>query len=127
MKLKDVTLTCTNTRWIAAVLRKLKHGHIDLQQITIDICGLLRHPDFDRSIADPRNAIGEETYEKWLELDHLLAQLWESHSIRLKVLYNAPPSMSPVRARGWIECLFPEIVERGIAELTERMPWLFRM
>ena len=32
-------------------------------------------------------AYGETAYQQWLDPDHLLIQLWESHSIRPNVMY----------------------------------------
>ena len=71
------------------------------------------------SCANPavfRKAIGEATYQEWLELDRLLTQLWESHSSRLKILYIAPSWVDGQHARSCIESLFPEVTTRGIVD-----------
>lgn len=65
-----------------------------------------------------KHALGENLYTEWLGLDRLLARLKESHSICLKVLYEVPSSMDRERARGYMECLFPEVTKRGIVEVV---------
>ena len=49
----------------------------------------------------------------WLDLDGLLAQLWESHAIRTKVLYAAE-----VLHKNFVTFLLPEITERRAIELV---------
>jgi hypothetical protein len=70
-----------------------------------------------------RDVVEESNYKQWLELDHLLVQLWESHSIRLTVSYWAPPGkggeleeVMSTRAHS----LFPEVTSRGIAVFVGR-------
>ena len=77
----------------------------------------------DINCVDPANfgrAIGDPIYREWLELDHLLVQLWESHSIRPKVTYIALSYMHEGRARSCMESLLPEVTTRGIVDLVER-------
>jgi hypothetical protein len=62
---------------------------------------------------DTRRWIGEVGHLQWLELDHLLVRLRESHSTRLRMLYD--PAFDP---DGWVErnrmeVLLPELVARG--------------
>jgi hypothetical protein len=57
---------------------------------------------------------------QWLELDNLFAQLWESHSIRPRVLYSAPSWVGGHRARICVENLLAETATRGIVDLIER-------
>ena len=54
----------------------------------------------------------------WLELDCLLAQLGESHSICVKMMYHICIDMSGGRERGRMGVLLPEVVARGIVELV---------
>jgi hypothetical protein len=63
--------------------------------------------------------IGESNYRQWLELDHLLVQLWESHSIRPKVSYYAPPGKGGEVANGRVYSLLPEVTSRGIADFVK--------
>ena len=72
------------------------------------------------------DAIGERTYAGWLELDGVLAQLWETHSIRPEVYYDIiSPSaddeiISPcVDGRRWMESLLPGVSRRKIIDLAE--------
>ena len=67
---------------------------------------------------DVREAVGGIAYPEWLELDCLLAQLHESHSIRLKVLYNVPFDTDGSRERRRMEVLLPEVMTRGIVDLV---------
>lgn len=55
------------------------------------------------------NNIGQATYLEWLELDRILVQLRESHSIHLKVLLWADEQ----KAKSWMECLLPEVMAGG--------------
>ena len=61
-----------------------------------------------------KDAIGETAYLKWMETDHVLAQLHESHSIRPKVVFWENEQWM----RGCMECLLPEVTKRGIVDLT---------
>jgi len=102
--------------WITTVL--IKPEHRDFQQITIY---LPRNPTlFSYSDgANVRQIVGEEIFGQWLELDHMLAQLWESRSIRPKVLYYAPMGTGE-RITEHLGCLLPEMMGRGIIDLAER-------
>ena len=121
-KLKDVTFTWDlNPKWIIATLRTLTSDHQGLRVISIDtlfiLYGLnLVHVD----TLGFRDAIGVATYSGWLELDHLLVELWRSHSTRTKVLYGVPPQMSLEEGRECIESLFPESLRNGTAKFISR-------
>ena len=69
--------------------------------------------------AELGDVLGANIYAEWLRLDRLLAQIWESHSIRLRVFYHVPSSMGGERARAYTEFLFPEVTTRDIAEFLE--------
>ena len=60
--------------------------------------------------------------QEWLELDHLLIHLWESHLLRLKVIYNDRHLDPGESARNCIESLFPEAMARGIVDFVECRP-----
>ena len=67
----------------------------------------------------------ETTYQAWLELDRLLAQLSELHSIRPEIVYDVPSWVNRKEARSSMEVLLPELTKRGIVEMMERGPmWL---
>jgi len=126
-KLKDAVFTCgLNPQWVVMALRTVTPDHINLQQISLDASHTtLRLRNFNR--VDPANigdAIGETVYSEWLELDHLLVQLWESHLIHLKVLYNSPKWADRKRARSFVESLLPEVTTRGAVDLIgQRFRW----
>ena len=90
MNLKVVGFKCSsNPKWVALILRTLTPHHTNLQQITIDAPYIFyARLGQDFSGHGPKGLLGETVCDAWLELDHLLAQLWESHSVRLKVLYD---------------------------------------
>ena len=60
-----------------------------------------------------KDVLGEETYLEWSDLDRLLVQLHEVHSIRLKVL----GWVDKRTGRSCVECLFPEVMARVFADL----------
>lgn len=107
-------------KWVISALRTITSNHRKLQSVTIHApyvdAGLYRN--IDR--ADPaniRHAIGrgETTYMDWLELDRLLVQLWETHSIRLEVMYYEYPDGM---GRRCVDSVLPEVTWRGIANLA---------
>ena len=49
----------------------------------------------------------------------MLAQLWESHSIRPEVTYNVPTWMGKGTGRR-MQILLPEVTARGIVDLVEQ-------
>ena len=111
-KLKHVALVCLlQPGWVIRTLRTVTQNHRELEWITLSVLsswGLSNRNDV-------RGAVEETTYLAWLELDRLLAQLHESHSIRLKVLYDVDES----RERRRMKVLLPEVMTRGIADLVE--------
>jgi len=64
------------------------------------------------------HAIGEGNYGQWLELDRLLVQLWESHSIRTRLICTILTEQEQ-ELGDYFGCLFPEITKRGIVDLVE--------
>ena len=122
-KLKDVRFDCErDTQWVVAVLRSLARNHMNLQKIAIYVDYILNGPDRADYYDDPVNirlAIGEANYQGWLELDHLLAQLRESHLIKLEVMYTSPYHAGRERARNCMESLLPETSARGLIDLID--------
>ena len=74
--------------------------------------GLADHVEF-------RHMDGETVHQMWLKLDHVLAQLRESRSIRLKIWYHPPSRMDKTRAKGYIKKLLPEVTTGGIVDIVE--------
>ena len=112
-KLKDVVFRPGPWRveWVTAALQTITPNHRDLRQITIRIPHHLTHAGV---LANIERSIGEAHARLWLDLDLFLAQLWETRSIRTKVICTTEGSMGVN-----IECLFPEMMKRGIIDLVE--------
>lgn len=70
--------------------------------------------------ADVRDAIGEVEYGQWLELDHVIVQLWELHSVHLIVVYRATSGKGVDRRDILLKALFPEVMRREMVDLVER-------
>ena len=95
-----------SVKWISVALRTITSEHRDLRRITVHM------PYYVTSHgANAGRFLGEEDAGQWLDLDRLLVQFWESHSIRPNV-----------GGQGWestercIECLLPEATKRGIID-----------
>ena len=119
-KLKDVEFKLwLRPTLLLTTLRTVTRDHRELERITLRVIsskGL-------REGEDVRYAVGESTYQGWLELDRLLAQLNESHSFRLKVLrykFHTDSDGSGERRRMGI--LLPEVTARGIVDLVSSSP-----
>ena len=67
---------------------------------------------------DAKDAVRGAAYTEWLELDRILVQLHESHSIRLKVLYNPRIGIEGSRERARMNVLLPEAMKRGMVGLV---------
>jgi hypothetical protein len=117
-KLKDIMfrLNWLRVQWVAAALKTISPEHRDLRQITIHIP--YKSP-ITGADTDIRQAIGEADYVQWLNLDRLLVQLWESHSIRPKVAVPTEQAEGTESMRDHVGHLLPEITNRGIIDLAE--------
>ena len=105
--------------WIITALRTITPKHRDFRQISI-------HVYFDSAFngaagADIRQIIGEQNFGRWLELDRFLVQLWESRSIRPRILHHTLPLKGNEWERECVGCLLPEMMGMGIANPVERM------
>ena len=113
MKLKEVLFTCKfpGIEWVTATLETATKLQ-DLQRISIYVRSIVTRITL---------ANGEEqTHTPWSDLDPLLIQFWESHSIRTKVSY--PPQDPEDEGRGgasWYKHMLPESSERGVINLVE--------
>jgi hypothetical protein len=101
------------------MLRTITRNHKNLQRITIDASNVADSDDFHS--ASPVEVLGPTTCEGWLELDHLLAQLRESHSITLEITYGPDLSVDEDSARSWMGSLLPVVVGKGMAKLVVRV------
>jgi len=107
-----------NAQWIVTVLKTITPGHRNLQRISLHVPSLPSHPNPTIDRADPvnvRHAHGETGYRQWLDLDHLLVQLWESHSVRPKVTHY---EYRDGTGRRCVSGFLPEVTRREIADLV---------
>ena len=91
--------------------------HRGLQRISIHIPHILSYAiQKDGVIVEQTEVANPGT--RWLDLDRLLVQFWESRSIRPKVVY--PRTMDGKRGlRDWAGYLLLEITKRGIIDVVE--------
>ena len=96
------------------VLQTITPEHRDLSQISIYVS------DYVASVvvnADVKKTIGEALFGQWLDLDRLLVQLWESRSIRPKVIREAVVEGGLWSMKDCIGSLLPEMTKRGMIDL----------
>ena len=114
-KLKHVELTFgLRPRLLIKTLRTVTRDHTELKQISLAVIsakGLYNREDV-------RSGVGEVAYQLWLELDCLLAQLNESHSVRLEIQCNTRVDPDGSRERIRMEVLLPEAMARGMVDLV---------
>ena len=104
--------------WSTLSLDTITTAHRDLQRISIYIPFIVGFAAIqDRS---PTQVQIDGPTVEWLALDRILAGLWESHSIRARVVY---PRLLRVNWGGemrvWAEFLLPEMTRSGIIDLVE--------
>ena len=107
-KLRDAVFqpTSMTVTWVVMTLRTITTEHRDLQQILI-------HAPHDEE------PIGETICRQWSDLDCLLVQFWESHSIRPKVVLDAAMRSGRKNVKSSIGFLLPEITKGGIIDFVE--------
>ena len=118
--LRGVTFLCgrEGAEWVATMLRSVTSNHSDLRQITLFLPDMYFGPTLPRGVLD---GLGEALLSPWLELDRVLAQLWESHSIRPTVFHYEPRQPSGGFGGTSGSCVhevLPEITRRGTADLV---------
>jgi len=115
-KLEDAVFrpTSPGVGWVTKALQTITPEHRDLQ-ISICVPEYLAYVGVD---ADVKKIIGEANFGQWLDLDHLLIQLWESRSIRSKVTRTLLKGRKR-NMRDCIGCLLPEMMRRGMIDLVE--------
>ena len=100
-------------------LNTITSNHRDLQQVSIRLA-----PDL-ACITPEYYAIVEQRIEnaipgaRWLDLDRLLVNLWESRATRIKVMYHQPELTRAKAMKDWAMHLLPELTKRGIVDLVE--------
>ena len=106
----------SGVEWVVTTLRNVTRDHGNIQLISLYLPDVPYSTVISRT--DPSDGmamVGEAMYSLWSELDRLLVQLWESHSIRPEVTCDAPPE----GAWSWVDCLLPELMKRGAISLVE--------
>ena len=101
--------------WITVALRTITLEHRDFQQISIYV------PYYSMLVnvcANVRMFLGEDLFRRWLDLDRLLVQIWESRSIRARVMCD-PRVRERRDMREYFEMLMPEVMRRAIVDLVE--------
>ena len=101
--------------WVTTALRTVTLEHRDLRRV------LIYTPYYSTLVdvgTDVGAFIGGAVCQQWLDLDHLLVQLWESHSIRPRVISETPIGARP-DMRECFQLLTPEVTRRGIIDLVK--------
>jgi len=95
-------------------LQTITPEHRDLR-ISIYVSDYLAYVGVDANV---KQTIGEANFRQWLDLDRFLVQLWESRSVRSKVIRT----LLRHEERGMKDCigsLLPEMMMRGMVDLAE--------
>ena len=87
--------------------------HPDLRKISLRI-PLCRCSDVNKRLIEEAD-LGMQ----WSDLDRLLVQFWESHSIQVKVACPSPLNSDGWSVLDWVTFLLPELMKRGITDLVE--------
>jgi len=109
----------SNIQWVLTALRTITTDHRNLRRVLVHVPCLSCGPATIVNRASPAHighAIGEIGRGQWSEFDHLLAQLWESRSIRPEVLYYKYPDGTDCCC---VNSSLPEVTRRGIVDLVK--------
>ena len=106
MKLKKLVFQCRRptVKWVTESLQTAESK--DLERITV-------RPDPD---AFEFRITGLDR-RGWHDLDRLLVQFWDSHSIRPRVTYEAETRRRDIRH--YAPSLLPELTRRGLVDLVK--------
>jgi len=114
--LKDVAFwAASRVECITMALQTITPKHRYLRRISIFVAD---YSIFVNIGGDVGQIAGDQTLRQWLELDRLLARLWESHSIRPRIKYNVCPGQEKAVIDSVARCLLPETTGRGIIDLV---------
>jgi hypothetical protein len=101
----------SNIEWITAALETITWNDHGLQQISIYV----DYREISRIAPNVEGTIGERTHRWWFDLDRLIVQFWESHSIRSELVCTAQRNEGP-DMRACFERLLPEVTKKGLLE-----------
>ena len=105
IKLKDVLFHYhMNIQWVTAAIKTIKSKN--LRQITI----------LSNTRIPISGQVREAVRQEWQDLDHVLVQLWISHSVRPVLMYQGEPEADNSRAIA--QNLLPELTRRGIINVS---------
>ena len=113
-KLKELKLHFQDlaVAWIASTLKTITSKHMDLREVLITGQALFSSTDWSTNAA----AVGDSTRTQWVDLERIIIQLWESHSVRTKVKYY---SMRREESNELMRDLLPEATRKGVVELVD--------
>lgn len=107
---------------VVAVLRTLTNNHQNLQWISISTTYAITGREFAGTGMSNVNRLWlPNAVEAWLELDRLVAQLWESRRTRMRVQYCSTVWEDRGKARSCMEDLLPQLTMRGAVDIIEKM------
>jgi hypothetical protein len=92
-------------------LKTLTYKHSDLQKVLIYFMN-----DLGGEPSNVRQAIGEDIYNQWMDLDRVLVRLWESNAIYIQVTYTT--SLWKRTAHECVSGLLPGLMKRGICKFV---------
>ena len=117
-KLKDVTfrIDSSGPEWVTTALRTITPNHRDLLQISISAAYYPTIVMFNTD--DVIQGAEGQTTRRWLELDQLLAQLWELNSTPPKIVCHAL-SWKEKNVRDLMGRLLPEATVGGTVNLFD--------
>ena len=119
-RLKDVTflLESSGPEWVTTALQTITPKHRDLRQISISTDYFSTLIEFLGSVSMQK--LEEQTAERWLELDRLLTQLWESYSTPPKIICGAL-SWNEKDVRNLMGRWLPEATRGGTVNLFDAL------
>ena len=100
--------------WTTMALKTLTSKHGDLREILLHI--LVESSPKDEPV-NVRETIGEEIFKQWMDLDHILVQLWESSALQTKVIYFT--DQEEKETHEYIGGLLQEVMKRGIVKMVD--------
>jgi hypothetical protein len=122
-KLKDLSFRCgqPSIQRVTMALQTVQSKY--LQRISIRPCHAfadLELINFSPS-GTPPSIVEGPVLQEWQDLDRLLIQFWDSHSIRPEITYEAVKGQNAWRVLS--QTLLPEVTRRGLFDLVENKRW----
>ena len=117
-KLRDLVLRpgSLSVAWVIMALQTITSEHRELRHISIQVPYDFTFINAD---ADVLQTVGEAISRQWFGLDRLLVQLWESRSIRPRVILAMKLWEGKIDTKYCVGCLLPEVTKEGIVDLVQ--------